>query len=141
MPAKLSALTIRRLRRVKEAILKEPDLYDQQAGNPPAHTCGTRGCILGWAAFFYGPKRKVILNADERRHRKSDFWPDLRVLRTYARGCRYLRLTWEPAFRLWSSEDWPSVFRSRLDRASTGEEEAQVAAERIEHFIKTGGAE
>jgi len=49
----LSPLAIERLRAVKAAILAEPMLFDMQDDRPPNRSCGSPGCIFGWALFLW----------------------------------------------------------------------------------------
>lgn len=127
---KLSKNTIARLRAVAAAILKEPSIYNQGLGCPARRPskkdpCGTAGCLLGWAVTLFGSpyvKRK-------KRIRRED-------------GAAVLGLNHEQATKLWHSLCWPAEFAEAY--ALAGESHflrACVASARIEHFIRTNGAE
>lgn len=138
------------LREVKKHILEEPKRYDQNnymetgadaeaASRFGVAQCGMLGCIAGWTVVLGQPARRAGLCCD---------W--------FNEGRRLLELTSEQANRLFAGfsrpddyyddddddyDSWPLAFRSRYYRAKTARGRALVAAERIEHFIKTKGEE
>lgn len=133
---KLSAITIRRLRRVKEAILAEPELFNQAACG--GGLCGTPRCILGWAHSLFPastPKQRArVARAAEEYNGTPTMQPWRRV---FISAAAKLHLTPPQADRLWTVRNWPpgmSKAAGNLDVTS------REAARRIEHFIKTDGA-
>ena len=134
---KLSAISIRRLRRVREAILKEPLLYDQDCPfviRLKPESCGTAGCILGWAnTLFPIPSDALVFALREDHPFESP---------RFHHGAARLRLTGDQAYRLWDSDKWPRKFRdAETDAFEPSMARARNAAKRITHFIKTGGEE
>lgn len=125
---KLSTQTVTRLRAVAAAILAEPALYNQWAGEIPKRSatgsCGTPACILGWAVALF----MIRTNA----------------LHTLKPGARALGMTVPTAKILYVPGYWPRTFyrayleaRNRSDHFTS----ACVAVARIEHFIRTHGRE
>lgn len=121
----LSTLTITRLLAVRAAILAEPALYDQ--GDPWVPQCGTPGCILGWVVKLFCPHALATTS-----------------VRPRAREA--LELDWDQTDRLFSASlngsacDVLSALYDRYAHAAPGSPtRAQCAAERIDHFIATGG--
>ncbi len=148
----ISATTIRRLRRVRAAILANPRLYNQNSIQCADESCGTAACILGWANTLF-PKTskrqrdaaKKSWNAED-EHYFSVLSPDAR--RTLTCGTAALYLTAVQAKRLWTPDQWPNPFRDEESRAyyELGSSEfrraaAWIAARRITHFIRTDGKE
>lgn len=123
--------TVRLLRRVKKHILEEPKrLYMRDwahlksgAGAPK---CGTVGCIAGWAHLLTHKKEIGTSQVDD-------------IHEGY--GMDALNVDSTQAVRLFYVSGWPEKFEQRYLRAKTRKQEAKVAAERIEHFIKTHGEE
>lgn len=127
-------LNVRLLRRIQKHILAEPKRYNQNdivsTGKPgeaysfawrfPA--CGTIACIGGWAAVL----------SSGGRHEDLEY------------GARALGLTVDQRARLFSATGnggWPDKFDIAYTNAKTPQGRARVGARRIEHFIKTKGAE
>lgn len=138
--------TIALLQRIKEHIMEEPRRLDMnhimidltkkgdhgtrwwqlvhtEADEPP---CGTVGCISGWATYLTTGQKATTLN----------------------NGKRALKLDGDQADRLFAEPrytethlGWPKNFADRYMEARTPRERAVVTCERIDHFIKTGGAE
>lgn len=117
----LSALTIRRLRKVAAAILKEPELYDQGEPFLPDPTCGTQACIAGWAVHLF-----------DKRFDRNGSLPDA--------AARALQIDRSEVGKLYWRSSWPEKLCDQLTGGSALKK-ARVAARRIEHFIKTDGAE
>jgi hypothetical protein len=137
----------RLLRKVAKHILEEPNRYDQNDvisyGKPgeayknwnrpleeskskfPA--CGTVACIGGWLNILTSKRRPHVLAG-----------LPLRKLTTL------LGVTESQIRRLiaytYAKDDapWPERFRKAYDSAKTPRQRANVAHQRIEHFIKTG---
>lgn len=138
-------MNVKLLEKVKAHILAEPrrfkmssfvhlktgegeKFYDYDAGRNPESEfaqCGTAACIGGWAMILYGKNPKRVYEYQN---------PSL-----VAGKC--LGLTdQEQRSRLFSFDRWPHKFRQRFQRSSI-HNRVKVAAARIEHFIKTKGAE
>lgn len=130
----LSKESIKKLRAVKAAILAEPDYYDQ---NVVPHSCDSPCCLLGWALWIHDRHKfdQMIENqADECQ------WDQA------ATECLGLESVLPDIYEQWrlfgSGVSWPVQFRSALSEAYGNNKRcAVVAAQRIEHFIKTGGEE
>lgn len=151
---KLSALTVRRLRKICQFILAEPQLYCQGSTEKPsvgkAGKCGTPGCLLGWAEVLFpavkipAPKRPLNYTepgwCDFSDHVSNAYYSSKKS-RLFRSAMAKLRLTPEQAYRLWEPNAWPQTFRYRWMATFSKTEEASVANERVEHFIKTDGAE
>lgn len=125
-------MNTRLLRRVQKWIAKEPRSYDQDAtlDRSDESPCGTVGCIAGWTCALSGKT------------------PQARKRFSYNRARVQLGLTTEQASRLfsyiWAFSDgggWPNKFNKAYLDAKTPRARARVAVARIEHFIKTKGAE
>lgn len=116
------------LLKVKEQILREPKQFimshyfqdANQFGDTPPN-CGTAACIAGWALSIAGnvtPKEEA---------RRGSYHLRARTL---------LDLDYDHAEELFDTAYWPTTFRSRYCNASTQEELAQIAADRIDAFIE-----
>lgn len=85
--------------------------------------CGSAGCIAGWA---------IMLTSNEPLP-----W-DVGIIMRQAR--RLLELSDDESYRLFGPADWPVKFYKGLTDDGSPEA-AQATADRIEHFIETGGKE
>lgn len=114
-------MNVRLLRKIQKHILAEPKSYDQDAWIRE-DDCGTVACIGGWASILSGNKDlTAALEISE---------PSLEVL-----------LAPVPANpRLWPRR-WPEKFYRGYLAAKTARGRARAAVRRIDHFIKTKGAE
>lgn len=149
----LSAKAIRLLRKVEAHILEEPKRYNQNTvceiysparikqrkgwgGDvsfiPP---CGTVACIGGWVNVLSGHRRSKNLDLAKKTLGLTEEQSD----RLFAGIC------YEPEFDCVelgdTSRQWPERFQVAYFKARTAAGRARVAVRRIEHFIKTGGAE
>jgi hypothetical protein len=120
-------MNVKLLRRIQKRILKHPDSYDQNV-MISRDECGTTACIAGWAVLLspldpgfigdYASKATLLLGLDD-----------------------------EQAIRLFDViEDgyccgWPDKYVRAYLRAKTPRGRARAAMRRIDHFIKTKGAE
>jgi hypothetical protein len=126
-------MNVRLLRRVAKHIAEEPRRYNQDAElevdviGRSAPACGTVGCIGGWVCALTGTTK--------RSRQKFSF----------ERAMKQLGLTSAQAGRLfaytWASGGWPERFKDAYRAATTPRQRVKVAVARIEHFIKTKGAE
>lgn len=152
--ANLTKKTINLLRRIEDQILEEPKRLDmddwgnafEKTGNGvPA--CKTQGCIAGWA----------ILLKDRK------FWKDLVDIAEESgiagiaynlgqspadKGRELLDLTHDESEKLFYINEmddeglgWPVKFSKQYRSAKTAAGRARATVNRIEHFIKTDGAE
>jgi hypothetical protein len=148
---KLKPKTVKRLRKIQQAIRREPRLFDMNGYIDTSSTvapCGTAACIAGYACFHKlvaekGPmswKRAGVLIDDERHM-------------TLGRAKLYLDLDAEQAQRLFfftkhiddnDPDHWPIPFEKAYILAEDDENwdmVAEISIARIEHFINTGGME
>lgn len=101
------------LLKVKAKILAEPEEFDM------GYFCGTQCCIAGHALILAGlPCRDVEREA-----------------------ARVLELRKPKAGRLFHIEQWPFKFRLGYAGAHTHPSRSEIAADRIDRFIATGGRE
>lgn len=136
-PAKRK-LNVRLLRKIQKHILEEPRRFfmdwfiakgtpgkkdltaignwtavcDLSSVTPP---CGTAACIAGWVNLF-------------RKHDPTD----------HDAAARELGLELGQQHRVFNVMYWPELFRYSYTKAKTPQTRAKIAAERIEHLIKTG---
>lgn len=136
-------MNTRRLRQIQKLILKYPqrfDLYNWYGvGAVPdkrdrfiyvvpameAPSCGTTACIAGWAVAKYDG---TVIREDSMEKQAAEI----------------LGLTKRQAGRLFYIDDWPDAFLDPYENArdvSDAITAANIAADRIDHFIKTKGAE
>jgi|GEM_PF-6633598 hypothetical protein len=83
--------------------------------------CGTAACINGWG--------HILVNKE------------FRTEGAFISGAELFDISVPQAERLFRVIDWPEKFRNRFRRGKTPAARAKVAVARIEHFIKTKGAE
>lgn len=118
-------MNVELLLKVKEAILAQPEMYDQDEFCESAH------CIAGFAVAIAEPQTWRLLKE------KAD--GPMQV--SYA-ARRLLdvpdRFNWQSLCgHAWQ---WPAPFDDQYAVAESSLSRAQVAAARIDHFIATGGA-
>lgn len=132
-------MNVKLLKKVKAAILAEPKAFNMSQWSLPSPEapCGTACCIAGWAKVLDmglktpGEAAKILGDPEFGNDRFSE-------------GTKSLRLTVSQEFRLCYFANWPFRFteqyyeaRSRADHVAM----AQAGADRIDHFIATGGRE
>jgi hypothetical protein len=155
-------MNVKLLRKIQKHILEEPrrlnmdgwgmvfDMEDAAIDKrvPP---CGTAGCIAGTACIITGaikPSRIIGRTYRNTYTGGRPFWefPD----NTPDKARKALGLKKEQAQRLfympdhiWSDIDlhWPKRFGTAYRKAKTPRGKARVTSRRIDHFIKTKGAE
>jgi hypothetical protein len=126
-------MNVKLLRKVKRLILAEPKRFDMDTfgrrrdpkANDNAPRCGTVGCIAGWA---------VILTKRIPRNPKAEM-PTI----DHNDGMEALNISDGEAKLLFYAVEWPEKFSAYV--ADGSEKSAKIAAQRIEHFIKTKGKE
>ena len=132
-------MNVKLLRKVARHILAEPKRYDQntiiRTGEPGEGykdtkfpPCGTVACIGGW----------ITLLAYKRRPRSLESLNFKRLAKIV--GVKYEQIDKLCSYVWNDNEDdgWPEKFRVAYERATTPRQRARIAANRIEHFIKTG---
>lgn len=130
-------MNISLLRKVQRAILKHPDQFDMgwwfqdklsiRDKRVDAGGCGTAGCIGGWAIHIHKQCKKLV-------DAKKCFYQG-------SIPATLLSLNDGEADRLFVDDFWPIRFRLRYQNGKTPLTRAKAAAARIDHFIKTKGAE
>jgi hypothetical protein len=153
----LTARAVERLQEIARQISEEPLLYDQSTTGLPCglegkFTCGTPGCIFGWAVSLYATAEEVpggyltpfdiyalgarLLDIPSKRTPERDAY----IYRTLGptRGLEPGEI--QTADRLFYEEFWPQRFRAGLELVGTSQA-ARQAVERIQHFIATDGRE
>lgn len=133
-------MNVKLLRKVQKHILEEPKrlqmwTYVKLKGHVGSNTgedeitrpwakCGTAACIAGWACVLKHGEIKA------------------RGLGALAHGnaAELLELNSEQANRLFLPDEWPEEFNKGF-RDDGRKKTAEVAAARIDHFIKTKGRE
>jgi hypothetical protein len=133
-----SKINVELLEKVKAHILEEPRRFNMSLfvfnqgeiedlpknERPP---CGTMACIAGWAVMLAdGPP--AIINDDY-------------YLTVEDRAVEVLGLNEEQVGALFYDPAWPEKYADAYENARTPRQRARVAARRIDHFIKTNGAE
>ena len=114
-------MNVRLLRKVQRAIVANPEEYDQSS------YCGTACCIAGWA---------VRLN--DKISSLNGRWPG----EVSAEAKSLLKLDTDQYERLCAfASGWPDKYAVAYYSAETKKKRARVAFLRINHFIKTKGAE
>lgn len=136
-------MNVRMLRKLEKWIMAEPRRFDMRnwSGNqriinknkPP---CGTVGCLAGMACHMQG----MNLTPGMSEVSKDEYIPGV--------ATKILDLTAGQAERLfyiagmhYSDIAWPASFAAAYKKAKTPTAKVKVAVARIEHFIKTKGAE
>lgn len=147
-------MNVRLLRRIQKQILKEPKQFDIDtwfAIDSHAPNCGTTACIAGWAIALSKKQTPLVAAKSIRKNfgRPSILllsWSQAKDIEPKAR--RALELTPAQAERLFHIGGWPDEFVNRHHENRDHEDDyhwvkhkATVAADRIDHFIATKGAE
>lgn len=148
MKTKKLKMNVRLLRRIQREMLKEPARVEMKRWAIPAKvllesyprrkspSCGTVGCIAGWGLMLTKGRKKtdylgiskVIL------HRQNSG--------IQREAEKLLRITKQQGKHLFHQREWPDKFRWKLDKLNEGTAAyARVVCQRIDHFIKTKGAE
>lgn len=133
-------MNVELLKRVADVIVARPhdfqmrfvalDLNDdyQDEVMQPELSCGTACCIAGWALCLDRSCDLTAMNWHE---------PGYILLR---RAARVLGIHAYPE-AIFMRDDWPADYRDSYYAAKTDQERAQVAYERIHHYIATDGRE
>lgn len=126
------------LRKVAKHIAEEPRRLEMEYMTTPLSKitpkdrppCGTVACIAGWA----------LILTKEARYANTNFPVDESGDEVCADAAENL-LGISDGQKLFYVNDWPNPFRDLYVAAKTPRGRASAAAARIEHFIKTKGAE
>lgn len=123
-------------RKIRNKILRVPEAYDQSRWGDEARTpCGTKACIAGHALIEDGFCTPQELN----RANGLCSWEDGYVnIEETAR--KLLGLSPNAASRVFDAdgEGWAEPYETRFREAKTKEAKARVAADYINHIIRTG---
>lgn len=95
--------------------------------------CGTVACIAGWGKVLSQPDPATALSDKDFLHKLFNL--------SAIEAAELFGLDYNGANRLFHVCNWPDEFESDYEHADTPEERAQAVADRIDHFIKTKGAE
>lgn len=114
------------LRKVQQCILAEPTQFnmDDWIRTDKKSSCGTTSCIAGWVSYLVKPKE--FSTSDCSMYQLTRLAEDS------------IQIWGQRADTLWYVAYWPDQFHDAYHSAETPKQRAKVAAERIEHFIKTG---
>lgn len=139
-------MNIELLEQIKARILAEPDAFRMDTWS-----CGTAHCIAGWALVL---NNLSIANPDDHavNQRLTDGRRPIAVAATLLGLDGGEEGEWDEteAVRLFCTYAWPERFEDRYDESyddgpddlpSRRRARAEIAAERIDHFIATNGAE
>lgn len=136
-------INVKLLRQIQRAIKKEPRRFEMESWVnifDSIAPCETTACIAGHAIIIDFMRkggtwkrggRKLYDRIDARR---------LTGLTQYRAG-KLLGLEAVQSSRLFHLSEWPKRFHGRFGRALTRRAQGAVAIARIDHFIKTKGAE
>lgn len=159
---KVRKIETRLLKRIKAHILKEPKRLDMNLLVDIKHNetigyelpntkdrqwpaCGTVGCIAGWAVLLSGGK-PITCGSEEGWWEKGAKLLGLNTAmanRLFSTPLNALD-EWDALYPLHEDErpdTWPKKFANRYVDAKTPRGRALATAARIDHFIKTKGAE
>ena len=120
-------MNVRLLRRIKKQILAEPNTFRMDVWS-----CGTAHCIGGWAAVLTGWTPRIEHGGIAHSATKGSTCWDIGAITNDS-----LDIDTIQRVRLTSESRWPDPFRGGRTRKIR----AELAAARIEHFIKTKGEE
>lgn len=127
-------MNVELLRKVKKHILEEPKrLYMTSYMNfrkkdkigRPFPKCGTTACIAGWACILTIDMEPALLYASTSIGFEAQ---------------RLLDLSSDEKYRLFEPLGWPEQFKQGAS-GDGKKKTAEIAAARIEHFIRTKGRE
>lgn len=121
------------LKKVRAAILAEPKKFDMTMWFRRERTspCGTTACIAGHAVAI-----QLKFNSLKAGLVTEDPW-----FYWGTKAASILKLTKEEGERLFQLHRWPDEMAIAYEDARTRKLKAEIAAARIDLFIKTNGAE
>ena len=124
------------LKRVKKFFLNDPERLDMSSWGTKhgATPCGTTACIGGAICLLEAPRR--IKWVDGEMVPRSAKYEDIPALAAELIGLEPSEID-----NLFYTDGvygkWPASFRRRFQRTNSQETRAQIAGERIDHFIAT----
>lgn len=126
---KLKKAAIVLLRKVKKKILDKPRSFEMSSWVMPnnAIACGTTGCIAGWVVMLSSPGLQDLVR--QGKHGYVDWRKE---------ATKKLGIESAQAASLFLDDFWPWKYGAGLIEAGSNKQKARVAANRIEHFIRTG---
>ena len=96
----------------------------------PVERCGTAGCIAGWAVALH------------RRKLQGKIFKGIGSSKVCRNAGKILGFDEEvdtsSSDKLFITCEWPITWRTKLRRAKTPQQYANVVADRIEYFLETG---
>lgn len=139
-----SKINVRLLRAIQRQIAKEPRQFIMSSWfkkDDSYPNCGTAACVAGWAIAV--SRKKTPLQAAislSPGFSASEYLSPQSVVRISPRAGRLLGLDQDQRDRLFIMDNWPRQFRFE-NWCTMPESRARLAISRIDHFIKTNGAE
>lgn len=135
------SLNVKLLRKVKKHILAEPKRFHMgdwatfwaKSERKPKYVppCRTVACIAGWTVLLAKPLLWKRFMADNVKDIcQTSINPE-------TEAATLLGMSRHEASSMFYTSNWPDQFADQYDMANR-EEKAVIAANRIEHFIKTG---
>lgn len=138
----MSGINTKLLRKIQKFILQEKGRFDMSDWLQPTKSssvlgdekalCGTACCLAG-AAYVLEHK------LDLKKPSSFDDLPSGHSVEIFA--TRALGLTANQRLRLFFRSEWPAKYATAYVRARSQAGRARAGVNRIEHFIKTKGAE
>lgn len=141
-------MNVKLLRKIKKEILAEPLRFDMHGwfnADDRIAPCKSTACIAGWTVALDHMGKTTSWKSVIAQRNDGDAEGEAR---------RLLKLDFEQANRLFFIAGWPREFHDRYWEIENTlnyrdikgarlkrKQLAQIAAERIDHFIKTGGEE
>lgn len=135
------------LQEIRARIVAEPDAFRMDVWS-----CGTAHCIAGWALVLNGmtvgnPEEGAVFQRLSDGRRPMPVAAELLGIGHYGPDNESFEET--ESDRLFCTYAWPSDFEERYESYDDDDKNgslvrrarAQIAAERIDHFIATNGAE
>ena len=132
------------LKEIQKAILAKPknfvmssffdkmlDYLGDADWNDKAENCGTAACIAGWTVTLGHKDRTLGLPSEGRK------LPFVCGSKAY----ELLDLTYGQDELLFYTDNWPERFEEAYHNATSHEQRAQVAVDRIQYFIDTNGTD
>jgi hypothetical protein len=121
-------MNVELLQQVKQVILADPDSFRMDTW-----TCGTAHCIAGWALLLRDIPIVGGPSLSKQRTVSDEHPGDV--------AAELLGLSDDEQLSLFNCYHWPVEFHARYRESPDRRARAQVAAERIDHFIATAGRE
>lgn len=141
-------MNVKLLRRIQRIIVKRYKQIDMGSwfDTNPDHEvpmCGTTACIAGWAVTLHRPSLKAKPSlAAKFVHSRSETIGFGQSYYMTTIAVDILGLGCEQAARLFYISNWPEQFHNRILEPNVGTKRyAKIVAQRIDHFIATGGKE